>query len=228
MVTLATRRTRGDMAAAALALREHGLLPREIGDELGISRSYAAELLDDPAGDKVRARKNGYRRPCPDCGALMNGSNGRQAPRLCADCTSAVQHEERHWTKQRVIAAIQLWNELHGRPPVAQDWLQYADRTSWPTVTAVQREFGSWRAAIAAAGFPSRTWHRWSAELVLEAIRNWVALHGDIPRVDDWKRPTDEHPTSTTVVHYFGSWNDAMVAAGFTPRPSGAQPGRHS
>ncbi len=45
------------------------------------------------------------------------------------------------------------------------------------------------------------------------------------PRVRDWDKATSDHPTFGAVVREFGSWNAGVRAAGFEPRPSGAQPG---
>jgi hypothetical protein len=59
---------------------------------MGLSRSYVAELITDPAGDKVRTRKQSYRGVCEACGGRTDGSNGRaKAPRLCLACTDAAR-----------------------------------------------------------------------------------------------------------------------------------------
>lgn len=60
-----------------------------VAEEMGLSRSYIGDLLDDPAGHRVTARKLSYSKPCPDCGRPMSGSegpNGRRAPKRCKAC----------------------------------------------------------------------------------------------------------------------------------------------
>ena len=65
---------------------------------------------------------------------------------------------------------IQAWGEVYGGPPSARDWNPaqavirgrpdisarfYADGC-WPHVNSARRAFGSWNAAIEAAGFTPR------------------------------------------------------------------------
>lgn len=105
---------------------------------------------------------------CMDCGAVTNGSNGRgKAHKRCLSCYSRHAHERRLWTPETVIEAIQAWAHEYGAPPTATEWnpgqhhmkpgaaeRYYDGPLVAPPVVAVQREFGSWAAAIEAAGFP--------------------------------------------------------------------------
>jgi hypothetical protein len=123
-VTIATTE-RLNLAAEVARLRAapFNLTQREIGERLGISTSYAGDLARDPDGSQVRARKDSYRRSCPNCGTLMDGSNGRNGPKLCKVCAAAEQHEARFWTRERIIEAIQEWaaslvDKRTGRPKV--------------------------------------------------------------------------------------------------------------
>lgn len=146
---------REQLALEARILRDSGLLQRQIAVVLGVSRRYAAELLDDPNGAKVRARKRRYGGSCRNCGSRTDGSNGRDgAPVMCHSCRQKQQHDDRFWTPERIIQAIQEWNREHGRPPIAPEWVTPGARVGQiAPVSTVQREFGSWRAAIQAAGF---------------------------------------------------------------------------
>lgn len=78
----------------------------------------------------------------------------------------------------------------------------------------------------------------WSKERIIEAIRWWTEEHGDPPSVTDWNpyelsskfggMPRARYarklfqegkvPWFTSVIRQFGSWNNAIVAAGYTPR----------
>lgn len=76
----------------------------------------------------------------------------------------------RRWGREAIIAAMRRWNELHGRPPVARDWNPGAARAGgrddlaerferegcWPHLTTVRDTFGTWNAALQAAGLPTR------------------------------------------------------------------------
>jgi transcriptional regulator with XRE-family HTH domain len=146
---------RAERAAEAKALRDKGLTQIKIAVEMGISRSYAAELLSDPTGEGSRARKRVYCGTCRRCGVATTGSNGRAlAPKFCKECTATIRHDLRRWTQEAIIGAIQLFARRHGRPPSASEWLYGPRLPCYPPVSVVQREFGSWANGIVAAGFP--------------------------------------------------------------------------
>lgn len=152
-----------------------GLKWAAIAVALGISTSYARQLYVDPQGAADRARKDSYRQPCPSCGRLMDGSNGRRGgPTLCSTCRSIDIHDSRLWTREQVIAAFLKFHRVVGRAPSASDI--YGLTASWrhrwslerlaelesiaaldirlPTICTVRREFGSWAAAVEASGLP--------------------------------------------------------------------------
>ena len=58
------------------------------------------------------------------------------------------------WTDDLIIAAIRKWAADHGQPPTVNGWF-YAGDDRPGRVTVINR-FGSWNAAIAAAGFQPR------------------------------------------------------------------------
>lgn len=149
---------------AALAAAE-GLSGIQIAKRLGIGQSYAYELLTDPEGLKVRARKRSYRGRCRECGNPTDGSNGpSQTPERCDPCCQ----RERHWQAvKRIVGSIQRFAERYGRPPTAPDFNPHqarelghpwrADRFyrdgDYPYSSNVLDVFGTWNAAIVAAGF---------------------------------------------------------------------------
>lgn len=164
--------TRKQRAAEALALRGQGLLHREIAGRMGISTSYAAALCSDPTGDGDRARKARYAGPCVDCGGPTNGSDGRRDEPRCIACSNIRNSAARRvWTREAIIAAIRAWADENGEPPAIADWnpslargMGDAPRAErfiaadgrWPWFMTAVREFGSWNAAISAAGFEPR------------------------------------------------------------------------
>lgn len=159
-------------------LRERGWTHVRIAKELCISRSYASMLDADPDRSKERARKDSYRGTCEGCGARTDGSNGpASAPRLCLDCTVQRRRDERYWRPETIIAAFQDFARVMGRGPAAVDKMianggapslrrtlsleriaeadkAFALGVRLPQPGIVNREFGSWTAALRAAGLP--------------------------------------------------------------------------
>lgn len=79
-------RTRADLSREATALRAAGLTLPQIGARMGISRSYASDLITDPDRSKTLARRKTYGRVCAQegCENVTDGSMGRKlAPVLC-------------------------------------------------------------------------------------------------------------------------------------------------
>lgn len=167
--------TRPERVAQIAALQAEGMTSREIAASIGLSYSTVRNYISDPDGTKDRDRKRSYGGTCQVCGAPTDGSNGAaSAPRFCIHC---LPREPRKWPAERIIAAIQQWARDHGEPPAMKDWDPWAASVTlgdedrgrrarrlikagvipWMT-TAVER-FGSWNAAIMAAGFKGRAPH---------------------------------------------------------------------
>lgn len=160
--------TRAEKVAEAQRLRGEGLLLREIAERMGSTLKTVHTWLADPDLSRQRARRRGYGRKCVDCGALTDGSNGRaKAPERCESCFHRCQHLR---AVADAIAAIRCFASRYGRPPSAtdfnpalartngQEWRakRYYDDGDYPAAATVVRAFGSWNAAIEAAGFSPR------------------------------------------------------------------------
>lgn len=158
--------SRSERAAEAARLRDEGLNGPQIAERLGISKSYAYELLADPDGLKLRARHERHRGTCVDCGTPTSwpGSHGR------ADrCVKCAHENQRVWTRETVVAAIRRFADRNGRPPTATDlnpaqarWLGHDWRVEhfyecgdYPGLSTVQAVFGKFSTALEAAGFTS-------------------------------------------------------------------------
>lgn len=205
--------------------------------------AYVSDLLYDPTGEKMRARKKSYAGVCKTCGAPTDGSNGKSnAPEYCK------KHSNRAhfmiWTESKIIAAIHEWHNIYGRPPIATDWNKqvegspgqycrgprttWAGKRRWPPLGTVQARFGSWANAIEAAGFPrpmvghyrdeSKRGEILTKKWTREAIIQWMKdnADGDMP-------PPVSTPGApyNSVLRKFGSWGKAQRAAGFEPNKSG-------
>lgn len=56
----------------------------------------------------------------------------------------------RRWSDREILVAMCAFYGRSGRPPRSHEWLLPGP---WPNTKTVQRRFGSWSAALAAAGF---------------------------------------------------------------------------
>jgi hypothetical protein len=56
----------------------------------------------------------------------------------------------RGWSDREIRVALRAWTSRHGRPPLSNDWPRAT--ADHPTAALAQAGFGSWRAALAAAG----------------------------------------------------------------------------
>jgi hypothetical protein len=57
---------------------------------------------------------------------------------------------------------------------------------------------------------------KWTEEAIIEAIQQWNLLHGRPPRIKDWRLAQPPHwPSVYTAVDRFGTWGQALRAAGF-------------
>ncbi len=160
-----TMTIRGRHVEAARELKSARLNECQIVERLGVSRSYAYELLNDPDGSRARERKARYAGRCVDCGKPTNNS-GSVPPERCRQCRVAFVKANKRWTREAIILAIQSWAALYGTPPTANAWLMSVKCSSrnrerfhagsYPHTTEVGRMFGSFSAGLRAAGFESR------------------------------------------------------------------------
>lgn len=156
------------LRVAARRMRGEGMTFQAITDALGVGKSTVANWIYDPDGSKKRARIDSYAGSCRDCGKPTDGSNGpHHAPERCLGCaTELLKSASAKW----MIESIQRWADEHGGvPPRSTDWnvaqrlergeLRAAEEYragDWPATSGLPAKFGSWNAAIEAAGFEPR------------------------------------------------------------------------
>ena len=155
--------SRAKKARVAKELANKGVTWAEIATALGTTPGYAYELTIDPNGDKARSRREARSRPCQDCGRPTS-----QAIYLRCSTCSGLRRQK--WPKEAILAAIKSFANEKGKVPSAPDFA-ICDRSKYPTPRTVQTAFGSWSAAIEAAGFtPRNSGASKSALLVQEAL----------------------------------------------------------
>jgi transposase len=70
---------------------------------------------------------------------------------------------------------------------------------------------------------------RWTREAVIQAIKDWNEEHGHPPTTTEWLYASNTHPGATSVYGSyaeFRTWNEAIEAAGLTPRHTSPGPGK--
>lgn len=155
------------------------------------------------------------------------------------------------WTGDEILDRIVEWAEIYGAPPSLSDWNPQlaehhgyheiaahwrAEAPYWPRSDTVAWRFGRWNIAIEQAGYTpmqrgvkrssgsGETGLAWTAEDVIEAIRDWHVEHGELPTYRDWQEQDGSRwPNTRTVIRYCGSWAAACRASGFAPRRPGRQ-----
>jgi hypothetical protein len=120
----------------------------------------------------------------------------------------------RDWDKAQILAALRGFERNHGRAPTAAE---FAATDSAPAANTVAAHFGSWNAALDAAGvarLPRPL--RWDDAAVLAALREFSAEHGRRPKARDFAGANRDGrwPSPSTVALRFGSWSNAVRAAG--------------
>jgi hypothetical protein len=88
------------------------------------------------------------------------------------------------WDDLDMIQALHDWTSKHGHPPAGVDWLKAAPEH--PSTTTVRAHFGSWHAALTAAGLPDQpaTDSRprpWPDHQIIQALQSWTEQYGRPP-----------------------------------------------
>lgn len=161
---------RADAVELVQSYRRDGLSVTEIARHIGVKRGTVASWLSDPDLSRQAVRRKGYARPCAWCGKPLSGCNGRaRTGILCRSCTMQARSK---WTRERIIEVIQEFAQTYGRAPAASEFSPQLfgrrapdarDRCEmvkaagdYPSYSWVRYQFGSWNAAIEAAGLTPR------------------------------------------------------------------------
>lgn len=133
-----------------------------------------------------------YRRRYP--GAETISPSEREVRRALFSDRQGTPDEPQYWTRERVVSSIQRWAaQRGGRPPTKSQWWRPMKVESplrrareRPSVYAVVSAFGTWSAAIKAAGFQPRGRGAWPGAIQSKCKRGHT-LHG--PKADVYVRP---------------------------------------
>jgi hypothetical protein len=163
------------------------------------------------------------REECPDISAFTDAFGSWYSALWEAGFTPA--NPPSYWSKADIEVALQALGDAPDDPPVTADLEQ---SRIYPSLTVVNDRFGSWEAALEAAGYEMsvNTRRKWSEKQLLDDLEALADSVGRKPKaIDVANRPEMASPRTYDKV--FGSWNAALEAAGFSPTPVGT-PRTHS
>lgn len=143
-----------ELRERAKALRQQGLLCREIGVELGVPKATVIRWLNPKIEKRgrVRSRKAKYslKKKCARCKRRVSDTST-----ICMACYRANQ---KYWTAERIVEAIQNWTIEHGYAPTYLEWQRSGP--GHPAISSIKEgpdpSFRSWGDALRAAGFTPR------------------------------------------------------------------------
>jgi hypothetical protein len=204
--------------APRMALEDRVVAARRLAADGHAAATIAAILEVHPT--TVRGYLTAGR--CPECGGLKV----RAEARTCRAC------RPRHgrwvpFSDEQLLERIRAWTARFGAAPTKGQWRRAElgghrawedEYPAWPSPGAVARRYGSWRAALSAAGVATAVWT--PAEMRY-ALRRFAANVGRPPTAREWARNGDEHPSASMVSDVFGSWNEAVRSAGLAPARHG-------
>lgn len=129
---------------------------------------------------------------------------------------------KKYWTQERIMQAFRDWERLHGSPPKSSTlWKKSrSEEPMHPTDRVVQREYGTWAAALEAYSRTKADRPHPDTNEIIALMQAWKDEHGIAPVASDWDKNIN-YPTPGFVASRFGSWNAAIVEAGFFPRTRG-------
>lgn len=123
------------------------------------------------------------------------------------------------WTREAIVDALREWTAKHGRPPGSREWRKAGP--GHPSSVTVRAKFPTFDAARRQAGLVFLRCNQageWTRQDIIAAIFRWTFVHGELPRAEEWHVSVDGYPTEWWVRREFGTWNAAIVAAGYEPR----------
>lgn len=242
-----------ERAAAAHAMYEKGATLEEVGRAFGISRERVRQIFRDRGlpirsvkesyallrvrqSSQYASRIKGSYRRLRDVNAV---ARELRLPRtLVAEIVAATfTHAERRkpktapkkYTDDELIEFLQAASTAMGGVLSAQSYTAFArgqktsDGRPWPTHQTHALRFGSWRAAVKAAGLTANPTSPIAGQTIFEeghcidALRAAARTLGRAPTADEYddfaRASKGALPSQATVRHRFGSWSHALECA---------------
>lgn len=123
--------------------------------------------------------------------------------------------QRHHYTTEELIELLQEKAAELGAPPTAN---QVQADEEMPSRASYTGRFGTWSKALAAAGLQPRNQgnsaKRYTKEELIQFLRGYHAMYGKNPSSRQIAKRRGEFPALQTFYERFGTWNNALEAAG--------------
>lgn len=125
------------------------------------------------------------------------------------------------YSKESLMEQMKLMVQILGRVPSCKDCDELCSQGVTASSRKFEKMFGTWNEAIQAAGYePNRRVSGFfTNEKLIELIQAMHQELGRTPTISDGNERYDPNtfPSMTVFIYRFGSWNNAVKAAGLTP-----------
>lgn len=117
------------------------------------------------------------------------------------------------YTKDEIKELMLKFYKKNGKLPKIKEFrMQFGI----PSTRSIIKLFGSLRKCYKFCGLEPLRKFRAKEEL-LDIIKEYYKQTGKIPKARDFRRVIGKYPNPATYIKHFGSWNNALVEAGFKP-----------
>src|SRR4051794_32032578 len=152
---------------------------------------------------------------CSGCGGWQVNAQARS----CLDCHTRGRRRARP-PGHELVELIWAWTRETGAPPRVTDWTGESAKWDreyprWPSRLVVTERFGSWPAALAAAGYAPSV-RRWADEQIVATLGELARELGHAPTPADLDARAELF-ASNLLIKRFGSHERALLAAGLVP-----------
>ena len=132
------------------------------------------------------------------------------------DVLDLLEIVEKGYTPEVLIAQLKAEAERLGRSPFHKDIVNASKEGRTASGALFFRCFGSWNKALQAAGLEINLVSAYTLEVLIAQLKAEAERLGRSPNVKDAIRSSIENRTAgySAFLRYFGSWNNALEAAG--------------
>jgi len=117
------------------------------------------------------------------------------------------------YTTDELIEYLRAYYDEFGKRPTVQDLAKADD---YPSFQAYRSRFDQWNDALQAAGFDSRpSSTEYNPDELIDQLQEFEQRLGRIPVYEDVES-ADDMPSVMAYRNHFGSWNEAVEAAGYS------------
>ena len=130
-----------------------------------------------------------------------------------------LKYEERTFTKEEVIDAIVCVEQILGRAFTQKEYNELRS-PDMPCTGTIKVHLGDWKSAMKEAGHERlRNFYRYTDDEMIAVLQDMAEMLGHTPNVTEYgqHKPEDAPHWSATFIIRFGSWGNAMKAAGLPP-----------